>query len=104
MVALPDHTVVFAVGVPGLGAVPLAALTAAYLAGEKVYTAVPPSALFPALKFLLYQFKHLRADDGFVVAFDVVLRNLALVDLCLLGQEVDRVGFLQQGVTLVLLV
>ena len=59
-----------------------------------MYTAVPSSALFPAFKFLPYQFKHLRADDGFVVAFRIVLWNFAFVDLFLLGEEVHGAGFL----------
>ena len=61
-------------------------------------------SLAAPLDLTLHHFEHVRVDDGFVIAFDVVLRNLALIDFCLLGQEVDRVGFLQQGVTLVLLV
>lgn len=61
-------------------------------------------SLAAPLDLALHHLEHVRVDDGFVVAFDVVLRNLTLVDFCLLGQEVDRVGFLQQGVTLVLFV
>lgn len=41
--------------------------------------AVPTTAAFSTLQFLLNQFKHLRLDDGFVIALHVVLRALALV-------------------------
>lgn len=39
-----------------------------------------------------------------MVVPDVVLRDLALVDLFLLCEEVDRVGLLKEGVALVLLI
>ena len=61
-------------------------------------------SLAASLDFTLHHLKHVRVDDCFVVAFDVVLRNLALVDLRFLGQEIDRVGLLQQGVALVFLI
>ena len=65
---------------------------------------MPTTAAFSALQFLLYQFKHLRLDDGFVVALHIVLRNFTLVDLFLFGEEIHRVAFLQEGITFVLLV
>lgn len=39
-----------------------------------------------------------------MAAIHVVLRYLTLVHFCLLGQLVDRVGLLQQGIALVFLV
>ena len=51
-----------------------------------------------------YLLKYLRADDGFVIAFHIILRNFSLVDLFLLGEEVHRVGLLKKRVALVLLV
>ena len=65
---------------------------------------MPSSALFPALKFLLYQFKNLWTDDGFVVALHIVLWDFTLINLFLFGEEVHRVGFLQECVTLVFFV
>ena len=57
-----------------------------------------------ALHLSLYHLEYVWVDDGFMISLDVVLRNLTLVDLCLLGQEIDGVGFLQQGITFVFLV
>ncbi len=49
--------------------------------------AVSPTAAFSTLQFLLNQLKHLRLDDGFVVALHIVLRNLSLVDLFFLVRK-----------------
>ena len=104
MIALPDGLPVFAVGMPDLRSVPAAAFAAFDLGGEGVDSAVvfltPATAFHLALNHLEYVW----VDDGFMVSLNVVLRNLALVDLCLLGQEIDSVGFLQQGITFVFLV
>src|SRR5699024_4437263 len=89
---------------PDLRAVPLTALSTTYLAGEKVDTAVPAPTLLSTLQFLLNQFKHLRLNDSFVVALHIVLRDLALVDLFLLCEEVHRVALLQERIALVFLV
>ena len=66
--------------------------------------AVSSFALFPAFQFPLYLFEHIRADDGFVVAFHIVLRNFTLIDLFLLGEEVNRIGLLQERIALVFLI
>lgn len=66
--------------------------------------AVVHDAVATLLHFALDQVEGLRCDDRLVVAFHVVLRNLAVVHFRFLGQEVDRVGFLQQGIALVFLV
>ena len=60
--------------------------------------AVPSFALFPAFQFPLYLLEYIRADDGFVVAFHIVLWDFTLIGLFLLGQEVDREGLLQQRI------
>ena len=104
MIALPDNPAVFAVGMPDLRAVPLAALSAAYLTGEKMDAAVSPTAAFSTLQFLLNQLKHLRLDDGFVVALHIVLRNLSLVDLFLFGEEIHRVALLKKRIAFVFLI
>ena len=41
-----------------------------------------------------YCIEYFRVNDGFVIILDIVLRNLAFIDLCLFGQEVDGVGLL----------
>lgn len=56
--------------------------------------AVPASTLFSTLQFLLDQFKHLRLNDGFVVALHIVLRDLAFVDLFLFCEEIHRIALL----------
>ena len=67
-------------------------------------TAVAILALGPSGKLPLDHLKGLRVDDGLVVILHVVLRDLTLIGFHLLGQEVLAEGFLQQGVSLVLLV
>lgn len=42
--------------------------------------------------------------NRYISIIGILLRDLTLVDLCLLGKEVDRVGFLQQGIASVLLI
>ena len=67
-------------------------------------SAVPSFALFPAFQFPLYLLEYIRADNGFMVAFHIVLRDFALIGLFLLGEEVNRVGLLQERNALVLLI
>ena len=54
--------------------------------------------------FLLHHLEHFRGDDGFMVILDIVLRDFSLVDLGLLGQEIDGVTFLKECIAFVLLV
>ncbi len=61
-------------------------------------------ALGPSGQFPLDHLEGLRVDDRLMVVFHVVLWDLALIGFHLLGQEVLAEGFLQQGVSLVLLV
>ena len=101
MVALPDRPAVFVVGMPDLRAVPASALSTFYLAGENMNPTVAVSAGASALQFILNLIEDLRIDDGFVILFDIVLRDLTFIDFCLFGQEVDDEGLLQECVTLV---
>lgn len=98
VITLPDYSAILTVGMPDLGTVPLSALSAAYLAGEKVDTAVRAPTLLSALQFLLNQFKHLRLNDGLVISLHIVLRDFALVDLFLLGEEIIRIALLQERI------
>ena len=45
-----------------------------------------------------------RIDNGGMAAFHIVLRHLTLVGLHFLFQEIDREGFLEQRIALVLFV
>lgn len=87
VIALPDHAAIFTVGMPGLGTVPLTALPAADFAGEKVDSAVSALAGFPAFQLTLYLLEHVRADNGFVVAFYIILRNFTLVNFFFLVRK-----------------
>jgi hypothetical protein len=58
----------------------------------------------PPLHFLLYLFEDLRRNDCFMASFDIDLRDFALILLSFLGQEVDGIGLLQEGISLVLLI
>ena len=65
---------------------------------------MPVPALGASCHLTLHHLEGLWINDGLVVAFDVILWNLALVGLCLLGQEIHGVTLLQQGIALVLLI
>ena len=58
----------------------------------------------PANKFCLYLHEQVFRNDCLMVAFDVVLRNGAVVLYAFLRQEVRGVGFLQKSVAYVLLI
>lgn len=64
--------------------------------------------IFPAsaalIHFPLYHIELFRGDDGLVISLNIILWYFALVDLGLLGQVVDDIGFLKQGVAFVFLV
>ena len=57
-------------------------------------TAVPVPALGPSGQFTLDHFEGLRVDDGLMVVFHVVLRDLTLIGFHLLGQEILAEGLL----------
>ena len=104
MIALPDDLSVGIVAVPHLRAIPAAAVGALDPAGENADATPAVGAWTPCHHKGLHHLEGLPVDDGFVVIAHIVLRNLALVDLFLLGEEVDCVGLLQEGVALVLFV
>ena len=54
--------------------------------------------------FPLHHLEYFRVDDGFMVIFDIVLRDFAFVDLGLLGQEIDSIAFLKERIAFVFLV
>lgn len=86
---------------PDLGPVPASALAALDFAGEDGYAAVTSPAFTPPLDFFLYPVEDLRADDGFVVIFHIVLRHFPFIRFRFFGQEVDGEPLLQQGIALV---
>ena len=55
-------------------------------------------------KLCLHGLEHFRRNDSGMTIFNVILRNLALVHLHFLGQEIRAEGLLQDGVALVFLV
>ena len=57
-----------------------------------------------SLHLVLNYIEHLRRNDRRVAVFNIVLGNLAFVDLLLLGQKINGVLFLQNGVALVFLI
>ena len=104
VVASVDGSAVLIGRVPDLCPVPAAALAAFDLAGEDGYAAVAAPALTPPLDFFLYPVEDLRADDGFVVIFHIVLRHFPFIRFRFFGQEVDGEPLLQQGIALVFLI
>ena len=98
MIALPDDLTVGIVAVPHLRAVPSAAVGALDPAGENADATPAVGAWTTCHHKGLHHLEGFPVDDGFVVIAHVVLRYLTLVDLFLLGAEVDRIGLLQEGV------
>ena len=60
--------------------------------------------VFASFHLALYEFPHLRFNDGFVVSGDVVLRNFAFVYLVLFGKKVRGKGLLQERIAFVFFV
>ena len=67
-------------------------------------TTVSAVVCLSVYQLTLHLLKHVRADDGFVVAFHIVLRNFTLVDFFLLSEEVHSVGLLKERIALVFFV
>ena len=97
VVALPDGLAVLAVGMPHFGAVPPAAVTAFYPAGENARAARPVLTGMPGRHLVLHFFKYGRADDGLVVVLHIILRHLSLIHFFLLGEEIHCVHFLKSA-------
>lgn len=89
IVASVDGSAVLVGRMPDLGPVPASALAALDFAGEDGYAAVTSPAFTPPLDFFLYPVEDLRADDGFVVIFHIVLRHFPFIRFRFFGQEVD---------------
>ena len=104
MVALPYHTAVLAVGVPHLGTVWLSAITAENSARERTLREGVPGGLLPPAKLALYHIPRFCIDNGRVAVLHVILRNLAFVDLHLLGEVVGGESILKSGIALVFFV
>lgn len=101
MVALPDRPAVLAVGMPHFRAVPASAVAAFYLAGEDACAALPVRSRLPDGHLLLHRLEYGRLYDGIVVVFHIILRDLALIDLFLFGEEIHRVHFLLESIPFV---
>lgn len=89
---------------PALGPVPASALAALDFAVGDGYAAVKSPAFTPPRDFFLHPVKKLRADDGFVVIFHIVLRHFPFIRFRFFGQEVDGEPLLQHGVAFVFLI
>ena len=84
-----------------LGTIPTAAFAALNLAGEVVDSAVIFLTFAAPLNLALNHLEDIRIYDGLMVTLYIVLRNFTFIDFRLLGQEIDRIRFLQQGIALV---
>lgn len=94
-VALPDCAAIFAVGMPDLGTIVTAAIPTDDAGGENAAAAVVEAQPFPPSKLSLHQIKLLQVDDRLMALFDVVLGNLALIDLPLFVQKIHGKALLR---------
>ena len=76
--------------------VPAAAISADQFCAEHACAAVSSADFFSAPDFFLHGIPFKRIDNGFVAVFDIVLRNLALVDRLLFGQKIRGIALLKK--------
>lgn len=86
---------------PDFRAIPASAVTAYYLTWESANTALPILPCMHDCHLLLDCVKFLLWDDRLVVAFHIILRNLAFIDFFLFGKEIHSVDFLKECVAFV---
>ena len=103
-VTLPDNPAVLAVGMPDLGAVVAAAVAADQPGGKYPAAAVVEAHALAPSELGLDNIKLMGLDDGLVAFLDIILLDLAIVDLPLFIEEINRVAFLEQGSTFVFLI
>lgn len=94
-VALPDNPAVLAVGVPDLGAVVAATVAADQAGGEYPAAAVVEAHAFAPSELGLDNIELVGLDDRLVAFLDIILLDLALVDLPLFIEEINCVAFLR---------
>ena len=95
-VALPDNTAVAVGGVPGFGTENIAAVGADDLPGEGAGLMVPVAAVFAPFQFHLNLLPFPGFDDGGMAVLHIILRDLSLIDLGFLGEEIHRKRLLKQ--------
>ena len=103
-VAPPNHPAVLAVGVPYLGTVEVTAVAANDAGRNNALTAVSSAQGLPALELRLDGLEFFWSDDGRMTVLNIILWDLALVDLLLFSQKVNRVLLLEEGIAFVLFV
>ena len=103
-VALPYRPLVFAVGMPNLGAEVFPTVTAFQLCRERTAAVMAPPQVLSPLYLHLHELPLRKLDDGVMAALHVILRHLSFVRLALLKKEIHRVAHLQAGVAFVLFV
>lgn len=75
----------------------MAAVAADQAARKNGLAAVAPAQCLSPGHFFLHPFKQERVDDCFMAVLHIVLRDLALVDLHFLLQEIDRETLLAES-------
>ena len=96
-ITLPDNPAVLAVGVPDLGSIVTAAVAADQPGGKYSAAAVVEAHAFAPSKLGLDNIKLVGLDDRLVAPLDPILLDLALVDLTLFTEEINRVAFLKSA-------
>ena len=103
-VALPDNTAVAVGGVPSLCSENISAVGTNDLPGEGAGLIVPVAAVFAPFQLHLNLLPFPGFDDGGVAVLHIILRDLSLIDLCFLGEEIHRKRLLKQCGAFVLFV
>ncbi len=93
LIALPDNAAVLAVGMPDLGTVKAVAVAADDAGGENAAAAVAVAQSLPPSELGLDNIELMGLDNGLVAFLDIILLDLALVDLPLFTEEINGIAF-----------
>lgn len=90
VVALPGHPAIFVGAVPDLRAEVVTAVAADQATGKNGLSAVATAQRLSPGHLFLHPVEQERVDDCFVTVLHIILRRLALIDLPLFCEEIDR--------------
>ena len=90
IIALPDDTAVFVIGIPHFSSKVLPAVAADDAAGKDALAAVFPAYGLAPEDLFLHPFKKLRSDNGLMAVLYIILGDFALIDLHLFVNEIYR--------------
>ena len=104
LIALPNNTPIFTVGVPDLCSKEATTVTTDDFCRENIISAEFTSQLFAFRHFCLYQFKFLWGDNGRMAFLNIILGYFTLIYFGLFREKIHSKFLLQQSRTFVFFV